>query len=299
MPDLLINPAQRAFMLTLTTLTGAIAIALYLVATRLLARTLLPGADAGPPPMQAAAVTERRPGLLAKVAGMLCAAGLTGHALMTYGLLLSGQGLQLDLLTVLVLLLFIATLFVAASCMVIPVGSLLVYALPASAIAILLRILLPFNAEPIDSLSGPLIAHIVLALVAYGILIMAATQSVVVGYQEKRLRRRDRSALLATLPPMETMERLLFGMLWIGFLILSLAIGTGFAFLDDLFAQHVAHHTVLACLSWLVYAVLLSGRYLFGWRGTIAVRFTLVAFVLLVLAYLGSKFVIEVLLVTS
>lgn len=288
-------------MLTATTYAGAAAIAFYLIATRLVARGLVAGPAAVFPPSQAAAAndaesTRTTPAMLA---GVLCAGGILGHGLMTYGLLLSDQGLQLDLLTVIVLLLLIATGFVAVACMVVPVGSLLVYALPASAIAIALRLFVPVSSEPIDSLSGPLVAHILFALVAYGILIMGATQSVVVGYQESRLRRRDKSALLATLPPMETMERLLFGMLWTGFGVLTVAIGTGFIFLDDLFGQRVVHHTVLACLSWLVYATLLTGRYFFGWRGSIAVRFTLVAFVLLLLAYLGSKFVIEILLAGS
>ncbi|MEM1437108.1 MAG: cytochrome c biogenesis protein CcsA [Pseudomonadota bacterium] len=287
-------------MLTATTLAGAVAIALYLIATRLVARGLLASADSILPhdPALSAANDEhasrRRTALFA---GILSAGGIIGHGLMTYGLLLSGQGLQLDLLTALVVLLLIATLFVAASSFVIPVGSLLLYTLPGSAIAIALRLLLPYDAEPIRSLPTPLILHILFALIAYGILIMGATQSIIVGYQESRLRRRDHNALLATLPPMETMERLLFAMIWLGFAVLTIAIVTGFLYLEDLFAQRVVHHTVLASMSWLVYATLLTGRYLFGWRGTIAVRFTMVAFVLLLLAYLGSKFVIEVLLV--
>jgi ABC-type uncharacterized transport system permease subunit len=77
---------------------------------------------------------------------------------------------------------------------------------------------------------------------------------------------------------------------------LTLAILSGFLFLDDLFAQRVVHHTVLAIASWFVYATLLVGRQLLGWRGSTAVRWTLIAFSLLVLGYFGSKFVIEILL---
>ena len=75
-----------------------------------------------------------------------------------------------------------------------------------------------------------------------------------------------------------------------------MAIGSGFLFLDDMFEQHVVHPTVLALASWFLYAGLLLGHSIFGWRGTTAVRWTLIAFTLLVLGYFGSKFVIEILL---
>jgi ABC-type uncharacterized transport system permease subunit len=98
------------------------------------------------------------------------------------------------------------------------------------------------------------------------------------------------------LPPLQTMEALLFNLLWAGIAVLTLAIGSGFLFLEDMFAQRVVHHTVLAIASWCVYAALLAGRQVFGWRGSTAVRWTLIAFLLLVLGYFGSKFVIEILL---
>ena len=68
--------------------------------------------------------------------------------------------------------------------------------------------------------------------------------------------------------------------------------------LDSLrrFHRQVLHHIVLTSLSWLVYVFFLAGRHLFGWRGLTAVRWTLLAFSLLVLGYLGSKFVLEYLL---
>jgi ABC-type uncharacterized transport system permease subunit len=92
------------------------------------------------------------------------------------------------------------------------------------------------------------------------------------------------------------METLLFSLLWTGLAVLSVAIASGFAFLDNMFAQHVAHHTILSSLSWVMYVVLLAGHKLLGWRGVSAVRWTLIAFALLVLGYFGSKFVLEILL---
>ena len=97
----------------------------------------------------------------------------------------------------------------------------------------------------------------------------------------------------------ETMERLLIAMLWIGTALLTLAILTGLLFLDDMFAQRVAHHTVLTTLSWCVFMlVFCSAHHIFGWRGVSAVRWNLSAFGLLLLGYVGSKFVLEYLLQT-
>jgi len=85
-------------------------------------------------------------------------------------------------------------------------------------------------------------------------------------------------------------------MLWTGIALLSISIISGFAFLDDMFAQRVVHHTVLSSAAWVMYTGLLVGHRLLGWRGTTAVRWTLIAFVLLLLGYFGSKFVLEIVL---
>ncbi|MCB1564805.1 MAG: cytochrome c biogenesis protein CcsA, partial [Xanthomonadales bacterium] len=62
------------------------------------------------------------------------------------------------------------------------------------------------------------------------------------------------------------------------------------------FAQHLVHKTVLSLLAWAAFGVLLFGRWRFGWRGKRAVRWTLLAMLLLLLAFFGSKFVLEVIL---
>ena len=92
------------------------------------------------------------------------------------------------------------------------------------------------------------------------------------------------------------MESLLFDLLITGFVILTIALGFGFFTIDNFFAQHLAHKTVFSLMSWWVYAVLLVGHYAFGWRGQKAIRFTLIGFSLLVLGFIGSKFVLEMIL---
>jgi ABC-type uncharacterized transport system permease subunit len=88
----------------------------------------------------------------------------------------------------------------------------------------------------------------------------------------------------------------MFQMIRIGFVLLSLALFTGVLFLEDIFAQHLVHKTVLSIVAWLVFATLLWGRWRFGWRGQVAIRWTVGGFVFLMLAYFGSKLVLELIL---
>jgi ABC-type uncharacterized transport system permease subunit len=99
-----------------------------------------------------------------------------------------------------------------------------------------------------------------------------------------------------SLPPLNTMERVLFELIWAGMALLSVSIISGLIFIDNMFAQHLAHKTVLSFVAWGVLAVLLTGRYRFGWRGMRAVKWTLWGCGFLPLAYFGSKFVLEILL---
>jgi ABC-type uncharacterized transport system permease subunit len=92
------------------------------------------------------------------------------------------------------------------------------------------------------------------------------------------------------------METLLFRMIGLGFVTLSLSLISGAFYLDDIFGQHLAHKTVLSVLAWLIFAILLWGRWQFGWRGRTAIRWTITGFVILMLAYFGSKFVIQLIL---
>ena len=114
--------------------------------------------------------------------------------------------------------------------------------------------------------------------------------------QDQQLRKRPVSTLIKHFPPLQTMESLLFGFLWAGWLLLSLSLITGWLFLDNLFAQHLVHKTLLSCVAWLVFGILLWGLHQLGWRGHKAIRWTITGFFLLMLAYFGSKLVREFIL---
>jgi len=146
------------------------------------------------------------------------------------------------------------------------------------------------------SLGWRLQLHAWLALLAYAALAVAALIAVMLWFQERALRRHQLRDWLRALPPLVQLEELLFRSLAASFVLLTLALITGAMFVENLLAQHLWHKTVLSFLSWIVLAVLLFGRWRFGWRGPRAVKLTLTSMLLLLFAFFGSKFVLEMLL---
>jgi ABC-type uncharacterized transport system permease subunit len=138
--------------------------------------------------------------------------------------------------------------------------------------------------------------HVVLAMGSAGMFAIAAILVVLLALQDAGLRSGRTAGWLATLPPVESLERALFSVITVGTSALSVAILVGLLFVTDLFAQHLVHKTVLAIVAWAIFASLLFGRWRFGWRGRKAARYTIAGFVVLAIAYFGSKFVLEILL---
>ena len=149
---------------------------------------------------------------------------------------------------------------------------------------------------PSPSLDWQLLSHAWLALLAYATLTIGTLLALMLRVQEQALRQRQSSAWSRRLPPLSELETLLFRTLTAGFCLLTLTLITGVLFVDDLLAQKLVHKTVLSVLSWLVFGALLLGRWRWGWRGRKAVQLTLLASALLLLAFFGSKFVIELVL---
>jgi len=150
--------------------------------------------------------------------------------------------------------------------------------------------------SPARALDWRVELHAWFALLAYATLAIAALLAIMLWTQERALRRRDFHAWLRVLPPLTELETLLFRTIWVGFVLLTATLLTGVLFVQDFFAQHLIHKSVLSILSWLVFGALLMGRWRHGWRGAKAVRLTLLAMGLLVLAFFGSKFVLELVL---
>jgi ABC-type uncharacterized transport system permease subunit len=140
--------------------------------------------------------------------------------------------------------------------------------------------------------------HVAVALVAYALLIVAAVQALLLMGFEKRLHRRLTDPQAETLPPLLTLEQFLFRLVGAGFALLTVTLVTGIVFSEQIFGRPLvfSHKSVFSVLGWLTFGALLWGRWRYGWRGRVALRWIIAGTVFVLLAYLGSKFVLEVLL---
>lgn len=170
--------------------------------------------------------------------------------------------------------------------------------LPLAAVCVLLPPILPGQHLLANADSPAFRAHFLMAMLAYSLFTLAALHAVLMAVAEKRLHRGRLTPLFAGLPPLLTMEALLFRLIHIAFVLLTLTLASGIMFSETLFGKALPfnHKTVFAILSWLIFAALLAGRHLRGWRGRLALRWTLTGFGTLLLAYIGSRFVLEVIL---
>ncbi|MCP5196821.1 MAG: cytochrome c biogenesis protein CcsA [Gammaproteobacteria bacterium] len=183
-----------------------------------------------------------------------------------------------------------------ATAMVRPIENLGILLLPFSALTLILGLLFPTERIVADPEQWPLELHILIAILAYSLLTLAAVQAALLAVQDHRLRQRQPGGFLRGIPPLTTMEAMLFQLIGAGFILLTVTLLSGLFFLHDLFAQHLAHKALLSFIAWSVFGVLLWGRWRFGWRGRIAIRWTLSGFAFLMLAYFGSKLVLELVL---
>lgn len=221
---------------------------------------------------------------------------LISHSAFLNVSLFKDQLLHLNFFTVPPLIFFIIiAILLAALYKRQPIENLLMAFLPLTAVSIAVAAWAPVTTTKVLSEPG-LITHIVLSIIAYSLITIAALQAAMLTTQEHALKNHRFHNMATFFPPLQTMEKLLFQILFIGFALLSIAIASGFVFLDDMFAQHLAHKTILSLLAWLIFAILLYGRIAKGWRGSTAARLTIGGFIVLMLAYFGSKFVLEILL---
>ena len=259
-----------------------LSVLLYGSATYLLLRRLAAGIEAG-----------KRSKVLALGLGLIAA---LAHMLLLNHLILTPQGLNLSFFHVLSLTSWLATVLVLFSALKQPVENLAIAVLPFTAVALLLQ---STNVAPdvhVTISATGLKVHVIISIFSYSLLTIAALQALLLAVQNRHLRNRHPGGFIRALPPLETMEQLLFRMIGLGYILLSLSLITGATYIEDIFAQHLVHKTVLSIAAWLVFAILLWGRWRFGWRGRIAIRWTLIGFVALMLAYFGSKLVLELIL---
>ena len=207
------------------------------------------------------------------------------------------HGLDLGLFNILSLVGWIIACLHIAICSYRPLLAASLVAYPAAAIGLLSSIVFHAPYTLITHLPRGAEGHIILSIFAYSVLFMAALHAILLAIQNKELKKRTKSrSLLLALPPLQTMESVLFDMIGFGFGLLSLAIISGLLTFDNMFAQHLVHKTILTILAWCIFGALLIGHYWRGWRGQRAIRFTLAGFGVLLLGFYGTKIVLELIL---
>lgn len=176
--------------------------------------------------------------------------------------------------------------------------SLQAFVLPPAAFFVVLQALMPETHVLPYANQALFEAHLVIALLAYSLFTFAALHALLMMVAERNLHRKPTLIRLPDFPPLLTMETLLFRVIGLGFLLLTFTLVSGVMFSEQIFGQAVKfnHKNIFTILSWLIFGGLLLGRYNYGWRGRKAIRWTLSGFVVLLLAYAGSKFVLEILL---
>jgi ABC-type uncharacterized transport system permease subunit len=249
-----------------------------------------------PLPRTAPAVANAEPSPLWR--RLLLPIALLLHAFLLHRAMIGGEGFNLNLGTALSLIIWLTVLIYWIESYWVNVGVLQNLILPFAGLAVLLPFfmaeqhVLAYAAMPLFK------AHLAIAMLAYGLLTVAALHALLLSILEKRLHAGDLPPLLRDLPPLISLERLTFRILFAGFVLLTLTLFSGAVFSEELFGKpfQFNHKVVFGVAAWLTFALLLAGRYFWGWRGRVAVRWLLSGFAFLLLAYLGSKFVLEVIL---
>ncbi|MDQ7989493.1 MAG: cytochrome c biogenesis protein CcsA [Candidatus Dactylopiibacterium sp.] len=241
----------------------------------------------------------RHPASRHVVAGLLCAA-LILHGFVLAQDMFEAGGFRFGLSIAMSLSLWLAMLVYGIESVVNPLRPLLTYAAPIAALFALLPAIVPGHPQVIEAPNWAFRLHIAVAMAAYSLFTLAVFHALLMAAAERRLH----SATLfdtGDLPPLLSLERILFRLITTAFVFLTLTVGSGVLFSDQIFGKPFgfSHKAVFGVASWVLFGILLTGRTVHGWRGKTATRWLLAGFICLVLAYAGTRFVLEFLLQRS
>lgn len=238
------------------------------------------------------------PGAL-RAESVLVPAALVLHGMLIFYTVPVAEGLDLGVGNAISLLAWLAALVYGFARLVYPgLATLQGIMAPVALVAVLMQVSLG-SRHIVNYEGAPLFtAHLAIAMLAYSLFIVATIHALMMLALEKWLKRGTLPPMFRNLPPLLEMEALLFRILLAAFVLLTLTLVTGVFFSEQLFGRPYAftHKTVFGVISWFIYGGLLAGHHLRGWRGKIAVYWTLAGFALLLLSYVGSKFVLEIIL---
>ena len=185
---------------------------------------------------------------------------LLAHGVSLFIQLLSPSGLHLDFFNASSLIAAAVILLILLALYRMPVENLLLLLFPLGCLTVLFAEFAPSGTAPAITEEPGILAHILLSILAYGMLTIAVFQALLLLLQDHHLKHKHPSGLIRNFPPLQTMESLLFGFLWAGWVVLSLSLISGWFFVEDMFAQHLVHKTMLSCIAWVVFGILLLRR---------------------------------------
>lgn len=205
------------------------------------------------------------------------------------------QSLNISLSSMMVLMSAMVMLMFLLGGLIMPIRRLGILVFPLTIFSLLFAFLWGDQVAMLDNRSFAFSAHIVISLLAYCLLAIASVQALLYIFQERQIKQRTNPAMLMAFPPLQTMELLLFRLVGVGFVILTLTLVSGAVFSQQIFGHPFVfkHHTILALLGWLMFAILLFKRVKHGLRGSRAVIWTISGFLLIQLGYFGTKIVSE------
>lgn len=218
------------------------------------------------------------------------------HGISLHTTMALNEGIDLSIHNMVSLVVLVINSLVIISSFKKPLHNLLLLLLPLSSLVVWTNIFSIQSPPHFISVTTGVTAHILLSIVAYSVLAIATLQALLWSWQSHQIKQHRVKGLTGLLPPLQTMELLMFEMLWAGVIFLALGIIFGFIYVDNIFDQQLVHKTVLSLFALVVFTGLLWGRHHLGWRGNIAVKWILGGFCLLMLAYFGSKVVLELIL---
>ena len=233
-----------------------------------------------------------------RVAHALVAAPLLMHAALLAETMLRADGLYLGVGNAVSLIIALAVLIYWIASFFHRLEALNAMVLPAAAILLWFPLIFPAT-HPLENTELLVFkAHLLIAMLAYSLFTIASLHVLLMALLERHLHSHNVPSFIQALPPLLTMESVLFKIIGSGFIFLTLTLATGVLFSEELFGKPLTftHKTVFGFMSWFIFGALLLGRAFYGWRGRVAVRWTLAGFMALVLAYIGSRFVAEIIL---
>jgi ABC-type uncharacterized transport system permease subunit len=222
----------------------------------------------------------------------LATAAVMMHGLVLWQQIIIEDQVQFNVITISSLIALFFASWLIANGFYRPLRNLYLYLFPFAALIIAVSPFIHFD-ETASTLSAGLITHILLSTIAYSILTLATAQSALVNHQMSQLKNKKITPLWLAMPPLQTMERITHELLITGFILLTAAMVSGLDYISLNPVPSLLHKISFTVLAWATYGILIVGHFTRGWRGQMMNRWILTSFVILILGFFGSRWLLQ------